>query len=294
MRAPHSEVPTPMFRLLRKLAATALLGLAFTAPAQATPYSTDYSDLWWVGPAEDGWGVNFIQQGDVIFATFFVYGNDRSARWFVAPAMAPTGTQPSVGHRFSGDLYQTTGPWFGGPFDPAQVGGNVVGTAMVTFDSPDTATLTYTVSGTPVVKAITRQTFRSNSVAGFYYGGLVAIASQCRAASDNGAVDIVGSVTATHTVSQTTSQASFRVDFVAGNGQPATCLFAGTHVPRGRLAYVTNGNFSCVVGNTQANQGTFTMTGLDAQRNGFHASFTGADQFCTYSGRFGGPREAGT
>jgi hypothetical protein len=283
-----------MIRLLRRLAATVLLGLAFTAPAQATPYSTDYSDLWWVGPAEDGWGVNFIQQGDTLFATFFVYGADRAARWFVAPAMVPTGTQPSTGNRFSGDLFETTGPWFGGTFDPAQVAGNVVGTAMVTFDSPDTATLSYTVSGTPVVKVITRQTFRLNSVAGFYFGGLVAIASQCRAASDNGAVDIVGSVSVTHTVSQTTSQASFQVDFIAGNGQQAACLFTGTHVPRGRLAYVTNGNFSCVVGGAQANQGTFTMTGLDAQRNGFHAAFTGTDQFCTYNGRFGGPREPGT
>ena len=140
MRAPHPEVPTPMFHLLRRLAATALLGLAFAIPAHATPYSTDYSDLWWVGPAEDGWGVNFIQQGDIIFATFFVYGPDSTARWFVAPAMRPTGTQPSTGHRFSGDLYQTTGPWFGGTFDPTQVAGSVVGTAMVTFDSPDTAT----------------------------------------------------------------------------------------------------------------------------------------------------------
>lgn len=294
MRASQPETPTHMFHLLRRLAATALMGLAFALPAHATPYSTDYSDLWWVGPAEDGWGVNFIQQGDIIFATFFVYGADKAARWFVAPAMAPTAAQPSTGHRFSGDLYQTTGPWFGGTFDLTQRTANVVGTAMVTFDSPDTATLSYTVDGTPVVKAITRQTFRTNSVAGFYFGGLVAIASQCGDATDNGAVDIVGSMSVTHTVSQTTSQASFQVEFITPIGQQATCLFAGTHVPRGRLAHVTSGNFSCVVGNLQANQGTFTMTGLDAQRNGFHAAFTGADQFCTYNGRFGGPREAGT
>lgn len=294
MRAPHPEVPTPMIRLLRRLAATALLGLAFTAPAQATPYSTDYSDLWWVGPAEDGWGVNFIQQGDVIFATFFVYGLDGAARWFVAPAMTPTAAQPSTGHRFSGDIYRTTGPWFGGAFNPSQVTRAIAGAATVTFDSPDTATLSYTVDGTPVVKAIRRQDMRPNSVAGFYYGGLVAIASQCRTASDNGAVDIVGSMSVTHAVSQGPSQASFQVEFVAGNGQPATCLFAGTHVTRGRLASVTSGNFSCVVGNVQANRGTFTLTGLDAQRNGFHAVFTGTDQFCTYDGRFGGTREAGT
>ena len=52
-----------MSLFLRRLAAMALLGLAAVLPARATPYSTDYSDLWWAGPAEDGWGVNVIQQG---------------------------------------------------------------------------------------------------------------------------------------------------------------------------------------------------------------------------------------
>jgi hypothetical protein len=33
------------------------------------------------------------------------------------------------------------------------------------------------------------------------------------------------------------------------------------------------------------------MTALDAQVNGFHANFTGGDQFCRYNGRFGGMRD---
>lgn len=278
-----------MSRLFRRLAAMALTGLAAVLPAQATPHSTDYSDLWWAGTAEDGWGVNVIQQGDILFATFFVYGTDSAARWFVAPAMAPTAAQPSTGSRFSGDLYQTTGPWFGGPFNPSQVTAGVVGTSTITFDSAGTGTLSYSVSGTPVVKAIQRQTFRANSVAGAYVGGMVASASQCDSSTNNGPTYIIGSAVATHTG----TQVSFQVDFFAGNGQASTCLFTGTHVPSGRLANVTSGNWSCVVGGASANRGTFTMTGLDAQRNGFHASFTGVDQFCTYNGRFGGTRESG-
>lgn len=289
MRASHPEHPT-MSLFLRQAAATALLGLLLALPARATPFSADYSDLWWVGPAEDGWGMNVIQQGEIIFATFFVYGPDKSPLWFAAPAMAATGAQPSTGHRFTGDLFQTTGPWFGGTYDPTQASGQVVGTATITFDSVETATLSYTVNGTPVLKAIKRQVFRANSVAGLYAGGMVAIASQCGVASDNGRVDILGSMTASHSG----TQVSFQVDFVAGNGQTAACLFSGTHEPRGRMANVASGNFTCVVGGQQANRGTFTMTALDAQRNGFHATFTGADQFCTYNGRFGGTREAGT
>ncbi len=42
---------------------------------QALPArADDYTDIWWAGPAEDGWGVNLIQSQDFIFATFFVYG----------------------------------------------------------------------------------------------------------------------------------------------------------------------------------------------------------------------------
>lgn len=279
-----------MSTFLRLLAASLLLGLAAALPARATPVTIDYSDLWWVGPAEDGWGMNVIQQGEIIFATFFVYGPDRSPHWYVAPAMAATGAQPSTGERFTGSLYETSGPWFGGPFDPAQVQANVVGTATITFNTPESATLSYIVNGMAVLKAIVRQTFRANSVAGQYAGGMIAIASNCRTASDNGRVDILGSVTATHT----DNNVAFQVDFVAGSGFAATCLFSGTHQPRGRLGNVASGSFSCVVGGQQANNGTFTMTALDAQRNGFHATFAGADQFCTYNGRFGGTREAGT
>ena len=273
---------------LRRLAAMALTGLAVALPAQATPYSTDFSDMWWVGPEEDGWGLNVTQQGEILFVTLFVYGTDNSARWFVVPAMAPTVSQPVTGTRFSGDLHQTTGPWFGGTFNPSQVAGNVVGTATITFDSASTGTLSYSVHGTPVVKAIQRQTFRSNSVVGSYVGGMVATGSQCRDASDNGPTYIIGAVS----VTQTATQVSFQVEFDVG-GQASTCLFTGTHVPSGRMASVTSGNFSCVVGNVSANRGTFTMTALDAQRNGFHATFTGVDQFCTYNGRFGATRESG-
>lgn len=289
MRGPQPPSPVAMTRQLRRLAALALAGLVLALPARATPFSTDFTDLWWVGLAEDGWGVNVVQQGDVLFLTFFVYGSDNAARWLVAPAMGATAAQPANGTRFSGDLYQTTGPWFGGPFNPAQVTANVVGSATVTFDTPASGTLSYTVNNTPVVKAIVRQTFRANSVAGFYYGGMLAIASQCGNSQNNGAVDVVGSMTAT----QTGAQASFQVDFFTSRGA-TTCLFAGTVVPQGRLASIPAGNWSCSIGGTVDNRGSFTMTGIDPQRNGFHAAITATDQYCNYSGRFGGTREAGT
>jgi hypothetical protein len=43
-----------MIRQFRRLAALAFAGLMLALPARATPFSTDYTDLWWVGLAEDG------------------------------------------------------------------------------------------------------------------------------------------------------------------------------------------------------------------------------------------------
>src|SRR6478735_8016102 len=42
------------------------------APASATSYSTDQSDLWW-NQSESGWGIQFVHRGNLIFATMFVY-----------------------------------------------------------------------------------------------------------------------------------------------------------------------------------------------------------------------------
>jgi len=33
----------------------------------------NYQDLWWGGQSESGWGINFTQQGTIIFATLFTY-----------------------------------------------------------------------------------------------------------------------------------------------------------------------------------------------------------------------------
>jgi hypothetical protein len=231
-----------------------------------------------------------IQQSDTLFLTFFIYGTDNAPRWVVAPGMTPTSDQPAIGARFAGDLYQTRGPWFGGPFDPALVQSEKVGSALITFDSASTATLAYTVSGTPVVKRIKRQGFKVNSVAGVYGGGILARASQCASAANNGSINFWGDVT----VTQTASQISLKVDFFVPTGQLMTCTFTGTPELQGRLAAVNGGSFSCVIGNTTYNTGTFALSALDSQMNGFHANFDGKDQYCTYSGRFGGTRFPGT
>ena len=95
----------------RRLAAL-LTCLAASLPAAATTYSVDFTDMWY-NANESGWGVNVIQQSDIIFATLFVYGADNTPRWYVTGS----GLQGSGGSTFSGSLYSTTGPYFGGAFN---------------------------------------------------------------------------------------------------------------------------------------------------------------------------------
>jgi hypothetical protein len=77
-----------MTRFSRRAAAAFAFALGCSAPAQATTFSPDFTDLWY-NSAESGWGLNVIQQGNALFGTLFVYGSDNSARWFVADGMLP-------------------------------------------------------------------------------------------------------------------------------------------------------------------------------------------------------------
>src|SRR5438270_8602243 len=98
-------------RALRALLVAMFLGVSVTAGA--TTASDNYSDLWWI-PNESGWGANVSQQADVMFVTFFVYGPTLQPVWYGATLnLQGTATDGSV--LFSGDLYQTTGPYFGTP-----------------------------------------------------------------------------------------------------------------------------------------------------------------------------------
>jgi hypothetical protein len=271
---------------LRRLLALLALGLATALPARATTYSIDFSDIWW-NAAESGWGINVIQRSDIIFATMFVYGPDNTARWYSA-TLRPLNPQPAGLTRFSGQLIRTTGPWFGTPvFNPNTVTVTAVGTMTLSFNSPVTGTLTYDVDGVPVSKQIARQPFGTENLAGQYLGGMYAIASQCVNPNNNGLAEIPG----TMVVTQTGSGSTLRANFVINIDANSACTFNGPYQQVGRMATISGGTFACIVGNQQANSGTFSMTALDAQVNGFHATFVGEDQFCRYNGRFGGVRD---
>jgi hypothetical protein len=116
---------------------------------------TNYQDLWW-NAAESGWGVNVTHQDNTLFAALFTYSASGQDMWWVMSG----GVRQTDGS-YLGELYQTTGPAFNAnpftPIGPSNV--TQVGTMRFTFGSGTNGTLTYTVNGISVTKAITRQVY---------------------------------------------------------------------------------------------------------------------------------------
>jgi len=228
-------------RLSRILVALLILFAPFSVMA------TDYSDIWW-NPAESGWGVNLAQSDNFIFATFFVYGPNNQPTWYAGNLNAD-----GKGN-YTGALFTTTGPFFGLPFDPAQVGITQAGTATFTPTAADTGTLTYNVGNVNVVKNIQRQTLTSIALGGTYSGGQQGTYSGASCAlgayTDHFDVQVAQPGDGTVTLSFTYS----------GN---LTCTIAGTLQQKGQLYSIPKANYACSTGlNTSASITELKATSL--------------------------------
>lgn len=131
--------------------------ITFTVPARTVSEPIgNYTDLWWI-PSESGWGFGlFHHPTHQMFGTLFVYGADGRPTWYVIPS-----GQFVDATRFEGQLYRTTGPYFGGPFNPAQVQPIPAGSAIIIFDQYDLdkASLTFVIDGVTFNKFVQRQSF---------------------------------------------------------------------------------------------------------------------------------------
>lgn len=268
-----------MTQTLRRFIALAAATLGFSLPASATTFGIDYTDLWYNAPAESesGWGVNIIQQNEILFVTLFVYGPDGTARWFVGPSVGTTGSTNS----FSGPLYSVTGPFYGAAW--TGVSATQRGSFTFNFSSVTQGTMTYNVDSVTVTKNITRQQWRNDNLSGNYIGGTVSVGPNC-----TGGVLISGEMTVNHTQPNIT----MFVDFVTAAGQPGRCNYAGTYTQTGSLGTITGGSYNCTI-NGVANSitGTFSVTEIANSRNGFNGRIAANDNFCSQTGYFGGVRD---
>ena len=253
----------------------AVICLAFAGWAHASSYVSEISDLWYA-PGEDGWGVNMVLQKNVAFATFYVYDANRNPVWFTAILdYAP-------GYVFSGNLYADRGPWYGGTYDSATVTERQAGQATFTLASLDHATLSYTIDGVTVTKALQRLTFTAEDYSGSYTGGFTVKATECTPSSLNHSENVL--------VRQTVSQigSAFSLSMTrTDNSVDTTCTLDGTYSQTGKLGAVA-GSYSC----TSGSYGSFSLVEMTPTISGFTARASGHNQYCQWSGYIGGVRPA--
>jgi cytochrome c553 len=125
-------------------------------PPPPDPVPTrDYTDLWYGGESQSGWGFNVMQHGtNVIFGVMYTYDASNRPLWFVLP-----GGSWVTSTRFVGKWYRVTGPAANGAFDSSRVKVTEVGTAELEFTDATHGTLAYTVNGVAVTRPISRQPF---------------------------------------------------------------------------------------------------------------------------------------
>jgi hypothetical protein len=111
-------------------------------------------DLWWAGETENGWGVSIAQQDRSLFASWYTYGADGKATWFVVSGGTWAGTT------YTGELFTTSSSaWLGARYNAAALRTQSVGTVTFSFSDANNATMTYTVNGATQSKAIMRFAF---------------------------------------------------------------------------------------------------------------------------------------
>ena len=144
------------------LVAMLMLFGGFTASAQMTATTPNYSGMWWAGDAESGWGMTLAHHknasGDQMFGALFIYGRDGRPLWFTVPG----GTFSQNDRQFVGTAYLTTGPSYrNDTFDEHQVVVTPAGSMSISFTDDTHALMTYTLSGVTVQKQIEKFDFFS-------------------------------------------------------------------------------------------------------------------------------------
>ena len=118
------------------------------------PSGLSIPDMWWGGPAQNGWGISINQRSSEVFAAWFTYGADRRPTWFIV-----SGSNWSANDLRASILRVTGRPWLGVPHDATAVVPVTAGTAALGFSSATAGTFNYDMGLGSGAKAILRQEF---------------------------------------------------------------------------------------------------------------------------------------
>ncbi|HZZ94736.1 MAG TPA: hypothetical protein VFE23_19400 [Usitatibacter sp.] len=132
-----------------------------------------WQDMWWAGPAENGWGVSVVQHRDTLFSVIYAYDAAGKPTWYVMPGGAWNASHTA----YSGPLYRTHGaPW--SAYDATRfVVGDPAGDATLDVTDAAAVRLSYRVGGVAGTKALSRQAFgpvdrgASPDTADMWWGG---------------------------------------------------------------------------------------------------------------------------
>jgi len=240
-------------RIFRFALVCAFAGLQTIGGAGATSANIDLSDIWW-NPYESGWGMQLVNTGTFVFATIYVYGPDGNPAWYGGGMnRAPDGS-------YTGKLYASTGPWFGGPFNPAGVNVREVGTLTFVPSGSDTAQLSYSVDGVQVTKSVQRQPLTLDDYSGMYVTSFVGTLSGCANSWYDGLTAGAGLIE----IEQ--SGASMSALWLNGLDYDV-CSYSGTYSQLGRM-----GRFDATYSCDSGKSGTATFTQMTNRPGIFNAS----------------------
>lgn len=260
----------------RRVVATASAVLSLiAAPIGRTANGPDVGDLWW-NPTESGWGMQLVQNGTTLFATMFVYHETTFPFWYVATLYFQGDDPITGGPTYTGDLFETRGPYFGTvPFNPTQVTVAKVGTMTFTNPTVGTGTLAYSVYGLTVNKNLQRQTIATENYNGTYLGVYAVERYGCPNPANNGK-----SVLLT-TFSVTQSPASMLIGATITAGIDIfTCNFNGSYSQIGRMAS-SHASYVCSTGEN----GSVDFFEMTRERLGIISRLRGTDNLgCSLRG----------
>ncbi len=246
---------------LRRAACILLAAASFlSAPSHATSFTTDQSDLYYI-VAEQGWGIQLVQRGSVIFATLFVYDVSGLPTWYTATM------DYTSDFTWTGTLYATTGTYFGAAWNPLALTLTPVGTMTWQAQSVTMGTLNYVVNGVAVVKNIIRQTLVLDDYNGHYAGYAHREFTNCANPALNGVfeepflLDIAQSGSAITTV---------QTNLNTGG----SCTFTGTVSEFGQMGEFDDA-FACTdgaAGTGSSFEVQVTISGITARRTDTYSS----------------------
>ena len=136
-------------KTVRRLAPGPIPSCRFTTGSRAS--AANHTDTWW-NPAESGWGIQFVESGNLIFLAWYTYANDGNPMWVTGLL-----TRQADG-RYTGSLNRAASgvpfSMINGPATTFPV--PTVGNAALIFSNGERGTFTYTLDGVTQQKPIER------------------------------------------------------------------------------------------------------------------------------------------